>query len=267
MSTATSQFVKLRMEDKVAVVTIDNPPANALNSATMNEFSAILDQIESDPNIKAVVVTGASSGGPVAIFVAGADIKEIAGITDPAQAKELVSRGQQVLDRLENLKKPVIAAINGIALGGGLELALACHIRIASDRAKMGLVEINLGIMPGFGGTQRLPRVVGWAKATELILTADQITAQEAYRIGLVNKVVPETDVTKQAIGLAKKISGFSAKAIEAILTSLEYGRNNNLADSLGKESDLFAGLTQTADMREGVTAFIEKRRPNFQDK
>jgi enoyl-CoA hydratase len=267
MSTATSQFVKLRLEDKVAVVTIDNPPANALNSATMSEFEALLDQIESDPAIKAVVLTGANAGGPVAIFVAGADIKEIAGITDPEQAKALVSKGQGVLNRLENLKKPVIAAINGITLGGGLELALACHIRIASDRAKLGLVEINLGIMPGFGGTQRLPRVVGWAKATELILTADQITAQEAYRIGLVNKVVPESDVVKQAIGLAKKISGFSGKAIEAILTSLEFGRNHNLAESLDKESDLFAGLTQTQDMREGVTAFIEKRRPNFQDK
>lgn len=267
MSTATSQYVKLRMEEKVAVVTIDNPPANALNSATMSELNAVIDQIEADANIKAVVITGASAGGPVSIFVAGADIKEIAGISEPAQAKELVSRGQQVFDRLENLKKPVIAAINGIALGGGLELALACHIRIASDRAKMGLVEINLGIMPGFGGTQRLPRVVGWAKATEMMLTADQITAQEAYRIGLVNKVVPETDVTKQAIGLAKKISGFSAKAIEAILTSLEFGRNHNLAESLDKESDLFAGLTQTSDMREGVSAFIEKRRPNFQDK
>lgn len=267
MSTATSQFVKLRLEDKVAVVTIDNPPANALNSATMNEFNAVLDQIESDANIKAVVLTGAMSGGPVAIFVAGADIKEIAGITNPDEAKELVRRGQLVLDRLEQLKKPVIAAVNGLALGGGLELALACHMRIASDRAKMGLVEINLGIMPGFGGTQRLPRVVGWAKATEMILTADQITAQEAYRIGLVNKVVPESDVTKQAIGLAKKISGFSAKAIEAILSSLEFGRNNNLDASLQKEADLFAGLTQTSDMREGVTAFIEKRRPNFQDK
>jgi enoyl-CoA hydratase/carnithine racemase len=131
----------------------------------------------------------------------------------------------------------------------------------------MGLVEINLGIMPGFGGTARLPRVVGWAKATELILTADQITAQEAFRVGLVNKVVPESDVVKQAVGLAKKISGFSAKAIEAIMTSLEYGRNHSLAESLEKESDLFAGLTQTADMREGVSAFIEKRRPNFQDK
>ncbi|HEY9724694.1 MAG TPA: enoyl-CoA hydratase [Oscillatoriaceae cyanobacterium] len=262
MSTATSQFVKLRMEEKVAVVTIDNPPVNALNSGTMSEFATLLDQLEADPNVKAIVVTGNGMA-----FVAGADINEIAAISSPDEAKALVRKGQQVLDRLEALKKPVIAAINGVALGGGLELALACHIRIASDRARLGLVEINLGIMPGFGGTQRLPRVVGWSKATEMMLTADNITAQEAYRIGLVNKVVPEGDVVKQALGLAKKISSFGAKAIEAILTSLEYGRNHSLAESLEKESDLFAGLTQTADMREGVTAFKEKRRPNFTDK
>jgi enoyl-CoA hydratase len=261
MTTATQQYVKLRMEDRVAVLTIDHPPVNALNSATMAEASALIDQVAADPAVKAVIITGNGMA-----FVAGADINEIAALGDPDSARALVREGQQVLSKLENLKKPVIAAINGVALGGGLELALACHIRIASDRAKLGLVEINLGIMPGFGGTARLPRVVGWAKATEMILTADTITAQEAYRIGLVNKVVPEGDVVKQALGLAKKITGFGGKAIEAIMTSLNEGRELSLEQHLEREADLFGGLTETKDMREGVAAFKEKRRPAFTD-
>jgi len=261
MTTATQQYVKLRMEDRVAILTIDHPPVNALNSATMAELSGAIDQVAADPAVKAVIITGNGMA-----FVAGADINEIAALGDSASARALVREGQLVFSKLENLKKPVIAAINGVALGGGLELALACHIRIASDRAKLGLVEINLGIMPGFGGTARLPRVVGWAKATEMILTADTITAQEAYRIGLVNKVVPEGDVVKQALGLAKKITGFGGKAIEAIMTSLNEGRELSLEQHLERESDLFAGLTETKDMREGVAAFKEKRRPSFTD-
>jgi enoyl-CoA hydratase/carnithine racemase len=261
MTTATQQYVKLRIDDRVAVVTIDHAPVNALNTATMNELAAVVDQVAADPQVKAVVLTGNGMA-----FVAGADINEIAALTDPASAKELVQGGQGVFSKLENLKKPVIAAINGVALGGGLELALACHLRIASDRAKLGLVEINLGIMPGFGGTARLPRVVGWAKATEMMLTADTITAQEAFRVGLVNKVVPEGDVLKQALGLAKKITGFGGKAIEAIMTSLNEGRELSLEAHLEREASLFAGLTETKDMREGVSAFKEKRRPAFTD-
>ena len=165
MTTATQQYVKVRMEDKVAVVTIDHAPVNALNTPTMGELAATFEQLGNDANVKAIVLTGNGMA-----FVAGADINEIAAIENPVQAKELVSQGQKVFSMIEKLKKPVIAAINGVALGGGLELALACHIRIASDRAKLGLVEINLGIIPGFGGTVRLPRVVGWAKATEMIL-------------------------------------------------------------------------------------------------
>ena len=256
------QYVKLRMEEKVAVVTIDHAPVNALSTPVMNELASTIDALAADDNVKAIVLTGNGMA-----FVAGADINEIAAIQDPGSAKALVSGGQSVFTKLENLKKPVIAAINGVALGGGLELALACHIRVASDRAKLGLVEINLGIMPGFGGTVRLPRVVGWAKATELMLTADTITAQEAFRIGLVNKVVPESDTVKQALGMAKKISGFGAKAIGAILTSLNDGRELSVQEHLDRESELFAGLTETADMREGVSAFKEKRRPNFTDK
>lgn len=264
MSTTTTaqQYVKLRMEDRVAVVTIDHAPVNALSSAVMSELAATIDQLGADDNVKAIVITGNGMA-----FVAGADINEIAAIDSPTKAKDLVSGGQSVFSKIENLKKPVIAAINGVALGGGLELALACHIRIASDRAKLGLVEINLGIMPGFGGTVRLPRVVGWAKATEMILTAETVSAQDAYRIGLVNKVVPEGDTVKNAVGMAKKIAGFGAMAIGAILTSLNEGRELSVERHLEREADLFAGLSATADMREGVTAFKEKRRPTFTDK
>lgn len=262
MTTATNQFVKVSVQDKVAVVTIAHPPVNSLNSATMGELDATFTQLATDAGVKAIVLTGEGMA-----FVAGADINEIAAIQDPAEAKALVSQGQRVLDKIEALKKPVIAAINGVALGGGLELAMACHMRVASDRARLGLVEINLGIMPGFGGTVRLPRIVGVAKAAELILQAEQITAQEAYRIGLVNKVVPESDVVKQAVNIGKKIAGFGGKAIEAIMTSLEFGQDNTLEASFNKEADLFAGLTLTSDMREGLDAFKSKRRPNFQDK
>lgn len=172
--------------------------------------------------------------------------------------------GQGVFNKIEGLHKPVIAAINGFCLGGGMELAMACHMRIISDRARMGQPEINLGVIPGFGGTQRLPRIVGWAKATELILTADQLTAQEAYRIGLVNKVVPEGDVVKQAMMLAKKIANFGGLAIQATMKALEFGAANELPSSLEKEAELFAGLVGSNDMKEGVGAFLGKRRPNF---
>jgi enoyl-CoA hydratase/carnithine racemase len=262
MSTATQQYVKWRLEDRVAIVTIDHAPVNALNTATMNELSAVIDEVAADDRVKAVIITGNGMA-----FVAGADINEIAAIQNADEAVRLVKGGQAVFDKIESLTKPVIAAINGVALGGGLELAMACHVRVASDRAKMGQPEINLGIIPGFGGTQRLPRLVGWAKATELLLTADNITAQEAFRIGLVNKVVPESDVLKQSLGLAKKITGFGAQAISAIMEALAYGRSHDLADSLDREAQLFGRVAETQDKKEGVAAFKEKRRPNFSDR
>jgi enoyl-CoA hydratase/carnithine racemase len=262
MTTATQQFVKLRVEERVAVITIDHPPVNALNTPTMSELGALIDQVEQDGTVKAIVLTGNGMA-----FVAGADINEIIEIQDAEQAKALVKQGQALFSRIEKLRKPVICAINGVALGGGLELAMACHIRICSDRAKLGLPEISLGIIPGFGGTVRLPRIVGPAKAAQMMLTDDKITAQEAYRVGLVNKVVPESDVMKEALGMAKKITSFGAKAIEAIMESLDYGRDHTLEESLENEANLFGRVSQTDDKREGTTAFKEKRRPNFTDK
>ncbi|HLG21420.1 MAG TPA: enoyl-CoA hydratase-related protein, partial [Candidatus Manganitrophaceae bacterium] len=197
-----NQFVNYTLDERVATVTISNPPANVLTTPLVSELEKVFDELSSADGVKAVVLTGSGT-----LFVAGADIKEIASISSSKQGEELAKRGQAVFDKIEQMKKPVIAAITGFCLGGGMELAMACHIRIAGDRARLGQPEINLGIIPGFGGTQRLPRLVGKAKAMELILTGDMINAQEAKALGLINKVVPEGEVLKQAQGLAKKIA------------------------------------------------------------
>ncbi len=256
------QFVKLTIEDKVAIITIDHPPVNALNAITLNELSEMVDDIVANAEVKVAIITGA---GQMA-FIAGADINEFTAITRAEQAVEASRRGQNVFDKIENAPKPFIAAINGVALGGGMELALACHLRIIGDRAKMGQPEINLGIIPGWGGTQRLPRVVGKAKATELILTGDQVTAQEAYRLNLVNKVVPGGEVLKTARDLAKKIAQKSALTAKAALEAIAQS-SQPVAAGLTFEANQFGVLFQSEDMREGVAAFLEKRQPVFKDK
>jgi enoyl-CoA hydratase len=251
------------VEDNVATVTINNPPMNALTGAVMAELESVVDRIAKDPEIKTVVITGTGN-----MFVAGADIREIAGISSGKAGAEITAKGQAILNKIEQLQKPVIAAINGLfCLGGGLELALACHIRFAGDRARLGLPEIDLGIMPGFGGTQRLPRIVGPSKAAELILTGDKITAQEAKEIGLVNKVVPDAEVVKQAQGLAKKIASKGQVAVRSVMKALGVAVSMPLAEGLKKESELFGVLCETADMKEGVSAFFQKRQPKWQNK
>jgi enoyl-CoA hydratase len=258
-----NQFVNDVVEDHVATVTINNPPMNALTVAVMAEMESVIDKIAKDPGVKTVVITGAGN-----MFVAGADIKEIAGISSGKAGAEITAKGQAILNKIEQLQKPVIAAINGLfCLGGGLELAMACHIRFAGDRSRLGLPEIDLGIMPGFGGTQRLPRIVGPSKAAELILSGDKITAQEAKEIGLVNKVVPDADVLKQAQGLAKKFASKGQVAVRAAMKALGIAISAPLAEGLKKESELFGTLCETADMKEGVGAFFQKRQPKWQDK
>ena len=258
-----NQFVNDVVEDHVATVTIANPPANALSNAVMAELEAVIDKIAKDPQVKAVVITGAGN-----MFVAGADIKEISTISSGKIGTEITTKWQTIYNKIEQLQKPVIAAINGLfCLGGGLELAMACHIRIAGDRVRIGLPEIDLGIMPGLGGTQRLPRIVGPSKATELILTGDKITAREAEEIGLVNKVVPDADVLKQAQGLAKKIASKGQLAVRAAMKAIGIAISAPLAEGLKKESELFGSLSETADMKEGIAAFLQKRQPKWQDK
>jgi len=257
------QFIKMSVEEGVAVITIDRPPVNALNTQSMGELAAAIDEAAGDADVKVVVITGAGSYA----FVAGADVGEIAKISSADEATALAKKGQAVLDKIEALKKPVIAAINSVCLGGGNELAMACHIRIASDRARFGQPEINLGIIPGFGGTQRLARLCGPAKARELVLTGDMINAQEAQRIGLVNKVVPDGEVLKQAKGMAKKIASKGAVAVRLAQQAIGEGLKGSLAEGLAKEAELFGEVAKTEDMKEGVKAFLEKRQPKFQGK
>ena len=256
------QFISTTIEDRVATVVLNHPPANALSSAVMAEIDDTFVELASVEAVKAIVFTGAGS-----LFISGADIKEVAGITNAAMGKMMTAQGQRVLDRIEQMEKPVIAAINGLfCLGGGLELAMACHIRVAGERVRLGQPEIDLGIIPGFGGTQRLPRLVGQAKAIELILTGEKVTAVEAKAIGLVNKVVPDAEVVKHAQGLAKKIAGKSAVAVRAALRAIREGAGKPLAEGQAIESALFGQVCESADKKEGLIAFLEKRQPKFQD-
>lgn len=258
----SDQLVNVEQDGAVATLTLNNPPRNVLNLALMTELEQVAEALQKNDAVKAVVVSGS---GP--LFVAGADIKVIASIRSTEEGEQLARRGQALFSKIEQMHKVVIAAINGFCLGGGLELAMACHIRIVGDRVRMGQPEINLGIIPGFGGTQRLPRLVGQAKAIELILCGDMINAEEAKRIGLANKVVPEGEVLKQATGMAKKIAAKGGKAIAAALIAIEEGMHEPLSIGLGREAQLFGEICQTEDMKEGLSAFLEKRQPKFQDR
>ena len=262
------QYIRTEVEDKIAVLTIDHPPVNSFNKQVVTELEGAIDELLADDDVKAIVITG---GGTNA-FVAGADIPEIKALLDQpeegyAASREFIERGQGVNLKIEKATKPIIAAINGFCLGGGLELAMSCHMRICSDRARLGQPEINLGIIPGWGGTQRLARLAGKGKAVELILTGDMITAQEAYRLGLVNKVVPAGAVLKEARGLARKIVSKSKFPVAAALRAITEGLAVPIEDGLKIEADQFVGLADTEDIHEGVSAFLEKRQPQFKDK
>jgi len=263
MPLASGQNVKVSVEDRVAIVTIDHRPVNALDQPTLQELGTIIDSVAAEPTVKVVIVTGAGS----LAFVAGADIKAVSQLTSLQQAKEMAALGQAVFLKIQRLSKPVIAAINGICLGGGLELAMSCHLRISGDRVRFGQPEVNLGIMPGWGGTQRLPRLIGRTKATEWILTGDMVTAQEAARLGLVNQVVPQDQVLKVAKDVARKIASKGAVAIAQSLRAIEDGIDHPLEQGLAKEAEAFGAVVLSEDAREGVNAFLEKRQPQFKDR
>lgn len=255
-------YIRYDIEDGVATVTLDNPPANALHSALLEELDQVIDELTRKEDAKTVVITGAGK-----MFAAGADINEITEIDSRQRGCQVTARGQAILNRIERMNKPVVAALNGLfCLGGGLELAMACHLRIAGDRIRLGLPEITLGIIPGFGGTQRLPRLIGTGKALELILTGDRIKAGEALSIGLVNEVVPDSEVLSRARAVAKKIAGLGQVAVRAALTAVIEGQTQPPAAGLELESNLFGSLCETADMKEGLKAFLEKRPARFLD-
>jgi enoyl-CoA hydratase len=255
--------VKTENRDGVLVVTIDRPKVlNALNAQTIAEIESVFTAARDDDAVKAVILTG---GGEKA-FVAGADIGELA-LMNPISGKATASRGQEVLFAIERFPKVVIAAINGFALGGGCELALACHIRIASEKAQIGLPEVTLGIIPGYGGTQRLARLVGKGKALEIICTADRINAADAEKIGLVNKVVPTDQLMAAAEEMARKIASRGPVAVRFAIESVMSGSEMPFEEGQFLEATLFGLLCATEDMKEGMTAFLEKRAANFKGK
>ena len=253
----------LERDGATAIVTVNRPKVlNALNSATLDELQATMAGLRQDDTVRSVVITGAGEKS----FVAGADINELA-LQSPAGGREHAIRGQQVFDAIEHLGKPVIAAINGYALGGGCELAMACTIRIAAETAKLGQPEINLGLIPGYGGTQRLARIVGNGRALELLLTGDPITAQEAYRIGLVNRVVPAAELMAEARKLAAVLASKPPIAVRYILEAVHRGTEQPLREAQVFEATLFGLVASTDDMREGTSAFLQKRKPEFKGK
>jgi enoyl-CoA hydratase len=247
-------------KNAIAYVTINRPKVlNALNGSTMQELRTVFTQVKEDHDVRAVILTGAGEKS----FVAGADIGELQK-NNPIEAKEYTHRGQAVLDLIENLGKPVIACINGFALGGGCELAMACTIRIASENAKLGQPEVKLGIIPGYGGTQRLPRLVGKGIAAQLLLSGEMISAQEAHRIGLVNEVVPADQLMSRAETIAQSIIKNAPLAIQYCLEAVNHGMEMTLQEGLYLEATLFAVCCATEDKKEGTTAFLEKRAANF---
>lgn len=249
-------------KNNVAYLTIQSPPANALSSTLLNELAEQLDGIEQDTTIKAVVVQGEGK-----FFSAGADIKEFTSLQNTSDLESLSSRGQQLFDRIENFSIPVIASIHGAALGGGLELAMACHIRIVSENAKLGLPEVTLGIIPGFAGTQRLPQYVGTSKAYEMILTGEPILGTEAQAFGLANQVVTEEELGSKTSKLAEKIAAKSKLTINSVMCLIPYATTERFSEGVQAEAKAFGKIFGSEDAKEGVQAFIDKRKPSFRDK
>jgi len=252
--------ILIETNEGVATVTINRPQAlNALNGKTIGELLQCFQGLDVDPSVRVVILTGAGAKA----FVAGADIAEMLAF-DPVAARGFARAGQQLFSLIESLSKPVIAAVGGFALGGGCELAMACDIRIASDNAKFGQPEINLGTIPGFAGTQRLPRLVGKGRAKELLLTGDVIDAQEAFRIGLVNKVVPQDELVAISRSLAGKIAAKGAFAVQWCKEAVNRGLEMEIDQACAYEADLFALTFATEDRAEGMRAFVEKRKAQF---
>src|ERR1700757_372056 len=255
--------ILLEKKNSIAYVTVNRPKVlNALNMATMEELRAAFHEIKNDAAIRVVIFTGAGEKA----FIAGADIGELAK-HDAVSGKEYTHRGQSVLNLIENLGKPVIACINGFALGGGCELAMACTMRLASENAKLGQPEVKLGLIPGYGGTQRLSRLGGKGIAMQLVLTGEMISAQEAHRIGLVNEVVPAGELIARAEAIAAKIVANAPLAIQYAIEGVNHGLALPLADGLFLEATLFGVCCATEDKNEGTKAFLEKRPAQFKGK
>ncbi len=250
-------------EGAVATVTLHRPEVlHALDANSFNELEQVFTALKEDTGTRVVLITGSGDRA----FAAGADIRELLA-TDAASGRRTSERGQQVFNHIEGCGKPVIACINGVALGGGCELALACTLRLASDRARLGLPETRLGLVPGYGGTQRLPRLIGRSAALRLMLTAAVVDAPEALRLGLVDEVIPAADLMPRARDLASTIAALSPLAVQGIVEAVRRGEDLPLRSGLEAESEIFGTLCGTADKHEGLSAFLEKRTPTWQSK
>jgi enoyl-CoA hydratase len=247
------------LEGKVAHVIIQRPPANALASGLIREIDAILDELEGNRDVRVILLKGEGR-----FFSAGADIKEFTTIETGEEFSQLAKKGQDVFERMENFSKPIIAAIHGAALGGGLELAMGCHIRLVSENAKLGLPELQLGLVPGFAGSQRLPKLVGRAKAAEMLLTSEPISGTEAVQWGLANKAYAEDELFAKAEEMAGKIAKKSPGAMKAAIELLSYTKDDRFYEGVMREADVFGDVFVSDDAKEGISAFIEKREPDF---
>jgi enoyl-CoA hydratase len=248
-------------QEGIAFVTVNRPKVmNALNAQTLSELAHAFDALEKDASVRALIVTGAGEKA----FVAGADINELKAMSSAMEAKDLAFRGQQVFGRLEKSSKPSVAMINGFALGGGCELALACTLRTASKTARLGLPEVSLGIIPGYGGTQRLSRIAGPGVAREWVLTGDMFGAEEAHRVGIVNRLFAPEELREGTLKMVKTILSRGPVAIRLALETIRRGQNMSQQEGEIIESDMFGLASTTADMKEGMSAFLEKRPPAF---
>ena len=255
------QMIRLDKEGPLAIVSLTNPPLNVLHPQMVEELAACFTGLADDPEVLVAIITGDGERA----FCAGFDIKEFPGLLKPGRAEKLAQRLHASLGAVENLGKPVLAAVNGLALGGGMEVSMACDMRIVAANAQMGQPEIKLGLLPGAGGTQRLPRLVGAGIAKEIMFTGDPINAEEAHRIGLANHVVPAGEALSAAKEMAKRLTERPGVALRYIQQAVHRGLGTTLAEGLQIEADLFAKVFQTEDVREGVEAFIGKREPRFQ--
>ncbi len=254
------QTISVSINNRIATVTIERESKlNALNHQTLSELKTAFSDLQTNDQVGGVILTGSGSKA----FAAGADISEIQNLSLNS-GRSFARFGQDVFNLIESLDKPVIALVNGFALGGGCELAMACHMRIASENARFGQPEVNLGLIPGYGGTQRLPRLIGRGRALELLLSGDMVSAQRAYEIGLVNKVVPADELEEAGTKLLSSILSKAPRAISHVLEAVNRGQELSLPDALHVEADYFGMSCATNDMKEGTSAFLERRKPEF---
>lgn len=256
------EFISYRVEDGVAIAAINRPPANALSRGLIMEVDELLNEVENNDEVRVVVLHGEGR-----FFSAGADIKEFTQVSSGEEFSKLSASGQKVFERVETFHKPVIAAIHGAALGGGLELAMSCQMRFVTENAKLGLPELQLGLIPGFAGTQRLPRYVGVAKAAEMLLTSDPISGTEAAQLGLANRACTEEDLLPQTLTIAKKIAKKSPVSVKAAIEMLQYSKHEGYHKGVEAEANSFGAVFVSEDAKEGIQAFLEKREAHFKGK